>query len=355
MKRGRALTEKPLVSVIIPVYNAERTLRRCVESVLAQTYRELEVILVDDGSRDNSGRLCEALNDEYTQVRTVHQENMGVSSSRNLGMQQSRGQYIQFVDADDYLNPEMTFKLVEAARDGADLVIASYVEVDSRSGLEVAHMLKARRLSTMDDFLAELPDQKVQKVNSCWNKLFRTELIQVNNICFDTSMDWAEDTVFSLSYLAHCETVTVLDHIGYFYDNSGRGENLMARFRPDLYVHSRRSFEALQYLYKARPKLQDTMDVLEQRYAASLATGVVPHLARNTPLRGFFDYAQECRNIREDPVYLKQARNLKPDSARTGVLLFAFRNSRFELVYAAGRLAKVWSEARCVIFATRNA
>lgn len=111
-----------LISVIVPVYNVEAFLEKCVDSLLAQTHKELEIILVDDGSKDNSGKLCDELQKKDDRIRVIHKENGGLSSARNAGIEIAKGEYFGFVDSDDYVEPEMYATMLEAAlRTGMDI------------------------------------------------------------------------------------------------------------------------------------------------------------------------------------------------------------------------------------------
>lgn len=120
-----------LISVIVPVYNIEKWLPRCVESIRKQTYENLEILLVDDGSTDDTGALCDRMALEDSRIRVFHKKNGGSSSARNLGLREAKGDYIGFVDSDDWLEPVMYEELLEAAlKDGADIVQASRDEID---------------------------------------------------------------------------------------------------------------------------------------------------------------------------------------------------------------------------------
>ena len=121
---------QPTVSIIVPVYNAEKTLERCVDSILNQTYQDFELLLVDDGSPDGSGALCDAYARQDSRVRVFHQENAGVSAARNLALDHAAGEYLQFLDSDDWITPDATSSLVRAAREHqCDLVIADFYRV----------------------------------------------------------------------------------------------------------------------------------------------------------------------------------------------------------------------------------
>ena len=107
------VVDKPLISVIVPVYNTEKYLYRCVESICNQTYRNLEIILVDDGSTDGSGAICDQLSGEDDRIRVIHKENEGASAARNTGLDLAKGEYIGLVDSDDYISTDMYEKLFE--------------------------------------------------------------------------------------------------------------------------------------------------------------------------------------------------------------------------------------------------
>ena len=120
----------PAVSIIIPVYNAENFLARCVDSVLGQEYTDFELLLIDDGSKDKSGAMCDAYAASDSRVRVFHKENAGVSAARNQALSEARGTYIQFLDSDDWMTPDSTKLLVRAAEENdCDLVIADFYRV----------------------------------------------------------------------------------------------------------------------------------------------------------------------------------------------------------------------------------
>ena len=105
--RETQMNDKPLITVIVPIYNIEEYLPRCVRSIMAQTYGNLEILLVDDGSTDGTGQLCDRLGQEDSRIRVLHKENGGSSSARNLALETARGKYVGFVDSDDYIDPDM--------------------------------------------------------------------------------------------------------------------------------------------------------------------------------------------------------------------------------------------------------
>ena len=120
----------PMVSMIVPVYNSEKTLSRCIDSILNQTYRDFELILLNDGSTDTSGEICDAYAKRDSRVRVVHKENTGVSDTRNRGIDLARGEYLQFLDSDDWITPDATALFVRTATEQqCDMVISQFYRV----------------------------------------------------------------------------------------------------------------------------------------------------------------------------------------------------------------------------------
>ena len=125
------MNQSPRISVIVPVYNVEQYLPRCVESILAQTYENLEILLVDDGTKDNSGAICDAYARQDARVKAIHKKNGGLSSARNAGIDAATGEYLSFVDSDDWIEPQMYERLYEAATAaGTSIAQASRDEID---------------------------------------------------------------------------------------------------------------------------------------------------------------------------------------------------------------------------------
>lgn len=211
----------PKISVIIPVYKVEKYLKRCVESVLAQTYRDLEIILVDDGSPDRCPTLCEELAATDTRVKVIHKENGGLSSARNAGIAAASGAYIGFVDSDDYILPEMYEKLYHALCDNdADISICNYAYVDEDTG--AIDEEKAAEDPVVTEVLTR--EQAYEKINqlwkysyyyvTAWNKLYKKELFEG---CLFAEGKLHEDE-FIVHYLFEkCQQVAVTGDVLYMY------------------------------------------------------------------------------------------------------------------------------------------
>jgi len=206
-----------LISIIVPVYNAEKYLKQCVDSLINQTYNNLEIILLDDGSTDNSPALCDEYAKNDNRIKVVHKSNSGVSDTRNKGIEIALGEYIGFVDSDDWLEPDAyEFLLNNAITYGADIsACGAMCQKDDLSFFKI------------DEECWSTPTlfEGKNKVNFIldsyytsyviWNKIYKAEIIK--NIKMDTSMKIAEDSVFLYNCVKGCKKIVVENSPKYYY------------------------------------------------------------------------------------------------------------------------------------------
>ncbi len=208
------MQNKPLISVIVPVYKVEKYLKKCVESLQNQTYKNLEIILVDDGSPDNSPKMCDELMENDCRIKVVHKENGGQSSARNVGLEIAKGEWIAFVDSDDYIDQDMLEKLYQAIEENqADMAVCS-----ARLVNEQGHILSSSKESGEVKCYAESEayDQLIPTLNnSVWNKLFKKELL--GKLLFPVGCIHGEDFIFLLEYLRNVRKVVIIDVQKYNY------------------------------------------------------------------------------------------------------------------------------------------
>ena len=209
--------EANLISVVIPVYRVEQYLRRCVDSVLAQTYTQIEVILVDDGSPDGCPAICDAYAREDGRVRVIHQKNAGLSGARNRGIEAAEGEWLAFVDSDDYLAPEFLERLYRACVDtDSEMSVCRWEYVKGEQPIPECGSGAVRTYSGRE-MLANLyrPDGAYFVV--AWNKLYRRELIELHGLRMDPKVRWCEDFMFNLEYIRYAARFYALDEPVYYY------------------------------------------------------------------------------------------------------------------------------------------
>lgn len=202
-------------SIIIPVYNVEQYISRCLESILKQTYRNYEVIIVNDGSKDHSYEICCKYRELDERIIVISKENQGVSSARNLGLQHASGDYVIFVDSDDTISPDLCKSLsheLEQAKDH-ELIIFGYYTIDHNIKEEVA--IKQETTFEKDNILDALFTlDKLRLLYVVWNKVFVRSKV---NHTFPENMSFAEDSCFVFKYIEQMEKIKILTFKGYHY------------------------------------------------------------------------------------------------------------------------------------------
>ena len=213
------------VSIIVPVYNAEKTLWRCVDSILRQNGSDFELLLVDDGSTDRSGKICDEYAEKDGRVQAFHTPNRGVSAARNLALSKAEGEYIQFADSDDWLPADALAAFLKAAETAdCDLVISDYYMVAGKRRIRRGD-IREKGIFTRAEFakfMIEKPGHFYY--GALWNKFYRRRIVENNHLCMDESANWSEDLKFNLEYFRCADTFCALQKPLYCYvRNSASG------------------------------------------------------------------------------------------------------------------------------------
>lgn len=206
--------DKGKISIIVPIYNKSETLKHCIDSILNQEYQNLELVLVDDGSSDNSFDICSNYAEKDTRVKVFKKKNGGVSSARNFGLKVASGKFIQFVDADDFLEKNMCSKMVDAMALGDfDVVVCSYKKhTEGKIKEKTSLDFECENVSQFKDKFSFLFENAL--FNPPWNKLYKREKI---NFLFDENFSLGEDLLFNLEYFKTCKKVKIIKTCLYNY------------------------------------------------------------------------------------------------------------------------------------------
>lgn len=209
---------RPMVSIVVPIYNAEQYLRRCVDSILNQEYTDFELLLVNDGSTDASGDICEEYGDRDPRVIVIQKENTGVSDSRNRALDRARGKYLQFLDSDDWITPDATRLFVRAAEEyGCDMVISDFYRVVGER-LSTKGDIEEEGVLTREEFAAHMMENPADfYYGVLWNKLYRRDIVEEHNLRMDTDINWCEDFMFNLEYIRYAKVFYALHAPIYYY------------------------------------------------------------------------------------------------------------------------------------------
>lgn len=205
---------EPLISIVIPVYNAEKTLERCVDSVLQQSLSDYEAILIDDGSKDRSGAICDQYASTDQRIRVVHQSNCGVSCARNAGIEVAHGTYITFLDSDDWIAPTHLEQYYHAMTQFAcDVVIGGYSKTE---GSQVTQCLP-HKTGCFGNKIWESICLDSSIYGYLWNKLFRMDILQNHSLRLREDMYSQEDLEFCLSIFKEADQIALIDCNSYQY------------------------------------------------------------------------------------------------------------------------------------------
>ena len=203
----------PLISIIVPVYNVEEYLSKCLDSIVNQTYKNLEIILIDDGSTDNSGIICDEYSEGDTRIKVIHKKNKGVSNTRNIGIENASGEYILFVDADDEIERDYVYVMIkEVIQSDCDLVISNILDIFNTTCRK--RIIKKENLTGIfrNDYFTLLELLRVPFV-----KLYKSQMINKYNIRFCESMKLSEDQVFNFQYYSIIKNYKFINYYGYKY------------------------------------------------------------------------------------------------------------------------------------------
>ena len=208
----------PAVSIIVPVYNAERTVGRCIESILNQEYTDFELLLVNDGSTDASGSLCDGYAAKDARIRVIHKKNGGVSAARNTALDLAQGTYLQFLDSDDWLTPDATSSLVRAAEDtGCDLIVADFYRVIGERVSQKGD-IDEDGVMTREEYAAHMMENPADfYYGVLWNKLYRRAIVEAHHLRMDPEISWCEDFMFNLEYIRYAASFQALPIPIYYY------------------------------------------------------------------------------------------------------------------------------------------
>ena len=344
----------PYISVIMPAYRVEHYIERAVDSLLSQTFRDFELIIVDDGSPDGTGRIADALAARDGRIRVIHQPNAGAPAARNRAMETAQGRYFFFMDADDWAEKDMLSALYALAeKHNLQAVVAGFY-IDTY--YDDAHFIR-QTLSQPDEIFSSQADFRAAAwrlfdknlLYTPWNKLYRADYLKENNIRFpDTFWD---DFPFNLAVFRDIERVGVTER-AYYHFIRARAESETARYRADMYEKREDENGWMIELYD-HWQLRDpaSREMIARRYAERVV-GCVENVANPACPKTHRQKQQAVREMLLNPA-LKEALSIaRPRSMTMRLLLFSFKTGCAPLVLCEGALIS-FVKRRCARLFTR--
>lgn len=310
------MEQMPKVSIIIPVYNVAPYLRQCMDSVINQTYGNIEIICIDDGSTDESGEILEQYAKTDNRINVLHTNNSGVSSARNTGLSLASGEYLLFVDGDDWIDPATCQKAVSSMeKESADVVMWPYIrEFPDHSAPKTifqgqklfdetaCRKLQRRMIGLSDEELAH--PENADALSTVWGKFYRREIIARNNIRFQdlSRIGTYEDGLFNLWYFAHVKSaIYIPDHLSHYRKNTG----MTSKYRSQLASQWKALFSDMRAYIEENGDAPDFQKALNNRISLSIIGLGLNALA--LPNR---EALMEIRNILSDREYRAAVRTL---------------------------------------------
>jgi len=246
------------ISVIVPIYNGEKYLARCIESIINQIYTNLEIILIDDGSKDDSLGICYLMATKDRRIKVISNENKGVSWTRNIGLDIATGDYISFVDADDYLEPTCYFDLIYLTeRYNPDIMMFNFY-YEKNNKLTPGPLFHP---GLYDNNESLLKDILLCFGGVSWNKFFKKQIIEDNHLRFDPKITFGEDLLFSCLYVNQCKICYVSDN-KYYYYNQNNNTSLLHTFFNSSGKDSKRCFDLIEVYLRLKGILDEKFFVL---------------------------------------------------------------------------------------------
>lgn len=297
-----------VVSVIVPMYKVENYIERCLDSLIKQTFQDIEIICVDDGSPDKSGEIAEHYAVRDQRVRVIHKKNAGLGMARNTGLDFAKGKFVMFVDSDDFLKLNLVEELVDAAvKNNADTVIAGYSrykngESSSISDSLAGHVFHDKEIIT--DILYKMIGPKrdgTDTVNmAVWRVLFSLDLIKKNNLYFPSEREFiSEDIIFDLHYYPTCSCVCGIKNTGYQYClNEG---SLTEKYNPNRFEMGKKLFFEKKRILKKHALYEDAKERTEESFMHYSRYSIKSEV-KYAKLNGKKNTIQNINSIIQDPV-----------------------------------------------------
>lgn len=307
--------QNELITIVVPIYNVEKYLDRCVTSILGQTYNNIEVILVDDGSQDASSKICDSYDDD--RVVVIHKINGGLGSARNAGIDASRGKYITFIDGDDEISPDHIMNLYMALRgNNADTCLCGHTKVRENSRIEHHNFLMNKTFEGPDiikkvlpRMTGNMPDKNDKIEMSVCMALFSNDIIKKNELRFVSERDFiSEDLIFDFDYYPKTQRIVISDDVGYYYyDNAG---SLTTKYNPNRFELQKkmtseeiRRTKALSIFEESRYRIYSKFMAIT-RYSIKLEQKFVKDNGKKTA-------KDNIRRICKDPMVKSALKKLK--------------------------------------------
>lgn len=331
------------VSIIVPVYNVEKYLNVCMEGLINQTYKDIEIILINDGSTDSSEEICNILSKKDSRIKVYNQKNRGVSFARNLGLEKAIGEYICFVDPDDYVEYNMIEILVDfAEKSNKDLVICGYYfehrYLDKDKNIKFSrYAIKCeeknyKNKSEIKEDLVKLWDNAL--MYNIWNKLYKSEIIKSNGIRF-IEYSMGEDLEFNKNYLTFCNNIYVTSKCLYHYVREREGAATQKYVKGWFDIRFKEHISLIKFFEEYGINSPEVNEYLARRYVERVL-GCIENEFNRKNEKSIKEKFEEINKILNNNEVNKAVKIMKPKSKKVKVLLIPIKRKSKYVTYFMG-------------------
>ena len=290
-----------MVSIIVPVYNVAPFLDECIASIVSQSYTEWEAILVDDGSTDGSSNICDCWSKKDSRIKVIHQSNSGVSTARNNGIDAASGEYITFVDSDDYVDESYLQEMINATKKSPCDIVVSGVKYKYKNREEkiFAPSKKCSFTLSQENCVTFVELNKVHLFYAPYSKLYRSDIIKGNNIAFPKGISYGEDLLFIYNYLSHTKNIACTTQVNYNYRILGSG-TLSSKHRDDQFAVNYSQWKILKSFYVNKEMWNDcSQELLYKRLWGNIYDGIFLYPLLNHKEKGYINNILSIPEIEE--------------------------------------------------------
>lgn len=328
-------------SIIIPIYNCSKYINRCINSILNQKYRNYEIILINDGSNDNSNIICDNYKEKYEFIKVIHQENRGVSSARNVGINNAIGEYIVFLDIDDYLEKDFFFDVTKIINENPKIELITFgffSEVENENLEKISTdkvFYKSKIYNSRNDIKNDFVDLwDKSMLYNIWNKIYLRKIIVNNNIKFPNNY-WGEDVEFNKLYLNEINSLYLSEKCYYHYIREREGATTKI-YKPDFFNIRKKEFEEFnQYFELWNIKKEDYYEFSCRRYIERLL-GCIENIYCSK--LNFLQRYKTIKKMINDKVTREALNFGKPQSKKIYIMLLPIKYHSTFLTMFMGRI-----------------
>ena len=288
---------KELVSIIVPMYNVEKYIEKCITSLLEQTYKNCEIIIVNDGSEDKSSEIVEKIATQNGNIKIINQKNSGVSVARNTGIENANGDYIIFVDADDYL-----------AKDFVEYMVKLIKMNNSEFAYSISNFKKENEKETQNEFIKEISNEESvglllspDVTVGCWNKIYKRDMLIKNNIFFRTDLFYGEGLFFIINVSKYAKNITIGNRKVYYYRRNNEN-SATTLFKIEKYYNGEKSLNLIG------EKINLNNDYIKSMYLLHISTfylGAIVKIIENNKKKEYKkEYKTWKKSLRDNLLYI---------------------------------------------------